>query len=327
MIGRVSPVTREKLLTTLAWSAACVASAMAMDYLITVRLLHDYAGYTPFVTLTIAAIVTLPTTYALVSSRYNLRHARDDLARARDAAINAGLAKTMFFANMSHELRTPLNAIIGFSDLLATDIFANKRVEYAKLIHASGVHLLDLVNDLLEISRLEAGKLQLREESVAVDELIDECLKTVEPRARAARIQLACTTERHMPNVIADRRALKQILLNLLTNSIKFSKGGGHVDAFAFIAASGELAFGVRDEGIGIAEEDLAKVFEAFRQARHEILIVPEGTGLGLPIVKGLAEGHGGRVSIESRLGEGTCVTVWLPNQRLEPPRPLALVS
>ena len=138
---------------------------MAMDYVITIRLLHAYASYTPFVTLTIASIVTLPTTYALVSSRYNLRHARDDVARARDAAINAGLAKTMFFANMSHELRTPLNAIIGFSDLLATDIFANQRAEYAKLIHDSGIHLLDLVNDLLDISRLEAGKLQLREES------------------------------------------------------------------------------------------------------------------------------------------------------------------
>ena len=327
MLGRASPVTREKLLATLGWAAACIGSAMALDYLVTIRLLHNAANYTPLSTLAIAAIVTLPTTYALVSSRYNLRHARDDLARARDAAINAGLAKTMFFANMSHELRTPLNAIIGFSDLLATDVFANRRVEYAKLIHASGEHLLDLVNDLLDISRLEAGKIQLREESFAIDDLIDECLKTVEPRARAGRLQLGRRIERHLPNVVADRRALKQILLNLLANAVKFSESGAHVEAFAYIAASGELALGVSDDGIGIAEEDLANIFEPFKLAHHDVLNVPESTGLGLPIVKGLAEGHGGHVTIESRLGEGTCVTIWLPHERLDSPRPLALAS
>ena len=327
MIGRASSLSREKVLATLAWTSACIASAMALDYLVTIRLLHNYANYTPLATFAIAAVVTLPTTYALVSSRFNLRHARDDLARARDAAINAGLAKTMFFANMSHELRTPLNAIIGFSDLLARDVFENRRVEYAKLIHASGVHLLELVNDLLEISKLEAGKLQLREESVIVDELVEECLKTVEPRARAGRLQLASRIERHIPNVTADRRALKQILLNLLTNSIKFTEPGGHVDVFAYVTAAGELALGVRDEGIGIAEDDLSNVFEPFRLAHHDILNVAESTGLGLPIVKGLAEGHGGHVTVESRVGQGTCVTVWLPHERLEAPRPLALAS
>src|SRR5436305_13555912 len=238
MVSHASSLTHEKVFATLAWAAACICSAMALDYLVTIRLLHNDANYTPLATLVIAAVVTLPTTYALVSSRYNLRQARDDLARARDAAINAGLAKTMFFANMSHELRTPLNAIIGFSDLLSTDVFANRRAEYAKLIHASGVHLLDLVNDLLEISRLEAGKLQLREESLAVDELIDECLKTGEPRGRAARLQLAPRIERHLPHVTADRRALKQILLNLLTKPIKFIDPGGHVDLFAIVSAS-----------------------------------------------------------------------------------------
>ncbi|HEY1961003.1 MAG TPA: HAMP domain-containing sensor histidine kinase [Rhizomicrobium sp.] len=327
MVGRVSKVTCEKLLATLAWAAACIGAAMTLDYVVTICLLHNSANYTPLATFAIAALVTLPTTYALVSSRYNLRHARDDLACARDAAINAGLAKTMFFANMSHELRTPLNAIIGFSDLLATDVFANRRVEYAKLIHASGVHLLDLVNDLLEISKLEAGKLQLREESVAIDELIEECLKTVEPRSRAGKLHLAPRIEGHLPNVTADRRALKQILLNLLTNSIKFSGVGGHVEVFAYIAASGELALGVRDDGVGIAAEDLANAFEPFKLAHHDVLNVPESTGLGLPIVKGLAEGHGGHVTIESWVGEGTCVTVWLPHERLEPGRSLALAS
>ena len=300
---------------------------MLTDYAITIGLLHDQQGYTPGVTFSVAAIVTFPTTYALVRGRINLRHARDELAKARDAAINVNLSKTMFFANLSHELRTPLNAIIGFSDLLQADIFAGKRVEYARLIHSSGVHLLDLVNDLLEISRMEAGKLQLREERVSVEAIVDECLKILEPRARAAKIQLGRAIERHLPPVIADRRALKQILLNLLTNGIKFSEPGSRVEAFAYLAESGELALGVRDEGIGIAEDDQLRVFEPYKQAHQDVLAVQESTGLGLPIVKGLAEAHGASITLQSQTGEGTCVTVWIPAERAKAPRKVALAS
>jgi two-component system cell cycle sensor histidine kinase PleC len=320
-------LNREKLLSTLGWSAVCIAGAMAADYLITIRLLHAYASYTPLITLAVATLVSVPVTYGMVSSRCNLREARDELARARDAAINANLSKTMFFANMSHELRTPLNAIIGFSDLLGTDIFAAKRVEYAQLIHDSGMHLLDLVNDLLEISRMEAGKLQLREESVQLSGLIEECISTLEPRARAGRLQLVRMVERHLPPVRADQRAIKQILLNLLTNAVKFSPPGGKIEAFAYVAPSGEVAFGVRDDGIGIAPEDQARVFEPFKQGHHDVLTVQESTGLGLPIVKGLAEAHGGRATLESQLGKGTRVTVWLPAERVEPPHAMALAS
>jgi signal transduction histidine kinase len=320
-------VFREKLSTTLILSAACIAAAMLTDYIVTVLVLRDLESYTPFITLFIATIVTLPVTYVLVGSRYNLRRARDELAAARDAAINANLSKTLFFANMSHELRTPLNAILGFSELLTTDIFADRRVEYARLIHASGAHLLDLVNDLLDISRIESGKLTLHDENVAIDEIVSECVNTMEPRARSARLRLVRRVARDLPLVIGDRRALKQIVLNLMTNAVKFTRPGGTVEAFASLSPSGELAFGVRDDGIGIAEEDCQRVLERFGQARHDVTASQEGAGLGLPIVKGLAEAHGGRLELESRLGEGTCVTVWLPKARLSRRPATALAS
>jgi signal transduction histidine kinase len=233
----------------------------------------------------------------------------------------------MFFANMSHELRTPLNAIIGFSELLGADIFAAKRTEYAGLIHSSGLHLLDLVNDLLEISRMEAGKLQLRDEPVAIAPLIDDCISTVEPRARAARLRFLRDIQIDIAEVIADRRALKQIVLNLLTNAIKFSKPGDRIEVFASTAPTGEVAIGVRDEGIGIAPDDQARVFEPFKRTRNDVLNVHESTGLGLPIVKGLAEAHGGRVELTSAAGQGTTVTVWLPAARVIPRPRLAFAS
>lgn len=318
---------REKIVATFLCSAACIVAAMLLDYVVSVPILHEGAAYTPLATLLIATIVSVPSTYLLVSSRIKLLHARDELATARDAAINANLSKTMFFANMSHELRTPLNAIIGFSELLGADMFASRRVEYAGLIHSAGVHLLDLVNDLLEISRMEAGKLQLREEETAVEPLIEECVRTIEPRSRPARLRIVHDVESEIPDVMADRRALKQILLNLLTNAVKFSETGGRIDVFAFTASSGDLAICVRDEGIGIAEEDKARVFEPFKRTRHDVLNVQESTGLGLPIVKGLAEAHGGRVELSSELGKGTTVTVWFPAARVHRQARMAFAS
>jgi cell cycle sensor histidine kinase DivJ len=240
-----------------------------------------------------------------------LRRARDDLAAARDAAIEASRAKTNFLANMSHELRTPLNAILGFAELLSINGFAERRVEYAQLIHGSGTHLLGLVNDLLDLSRIEAGKLELQNEVVCMERLIDECLTTVGPRARNGALKLVTNLERPLPKVFGDRRALCQILLNLLANAIKFTDRGGSVEVFA--RSSEEFAFGVRDSGVGIAAEDQQRVFERFGQARHDVASAEKGTGLGLPIVRGLTEAHGGRVTLESCVGQGTSVTVWLP--------------
>ncbi|HUB84496.1 MAG TPA: HAMP domain-containing sensor histidine kinase [Rhizomicrobium sp.] len=307
---------KQKLLATLTWSALCIAVAMVIDYVVTILIMRDYPGYTPSVTFIVATSVSLPVTFVLVNSRANLRRARDELAAARDEAVNANRSKTLFFANMSHELRTPLNAIIGFSQLLESDVFATKRPEYARLIRDAGQHLLDLVNDLLDVSKIEAGKTGFDETDVPLGEVIAECCSIVEPRARTARLHLTHSTAADLPFVRGDQRAIKQIVLNLLTNAIKFNADGGSVEAFAAITPSGEIAFGVRDDGIGIADEDRLHVFEPYGRARHEIARAQEGTGLGLPIVKGLVDAHGGRISLESELGRGTCVTIYLPADR-----------
>lgn len=317
---------REKLVTTLWWSALCIAGAMLADYLVTVVILRDRDHYTPLITLVVAAIVTFPTSYALVSGKINLRRARDELSAARDAAVKADRTKTQFFANMSHELRTPLNAILGFSELLSLEVFAARREEYAHLIHNAGIHLLSLVNDLLDLSRIEAGKLELQIKPIDLALLIEECAETVAIRARTKNLRLVRSVTAGLPLVNADRRALTQILLNLLTNAIKFSTPGGVVEVFAHVALSGDVQFGVRDEGVGIAEDEQAHVFERFGQARQNTS-AEKGTGLGLPIVRGLAEAHGGKVTLESRLKQGTRVTVILPAERIVPPQTIALAS
>jgi two-component system cell cycle sensor histidine kinase PleC len=310
---------KQKLLATLALSALCIAVAMVVDYVVTILILRDYPGYTPVITLSIAAFVSIPTTFVLINGRFNLRRARDELAAARDDAVSANRSKTLFFANMSHELRTPLNAIIGFAQLLESDGFAAKRSEYARLVRDAGQHLLDLVNDLLDVSKMEAGRLQLDESDMPLDDVIAECCNIVEPRARGARLRLTQTIAADLPPIHGDQRAIKQIVLNLLTNAIKFNAADGSVEAFAAVLPSGEIAFGVRDDGIGIAPEDQQHVFELYGRARHEIARAQEGTGLGLPIVQGLVEAHGGRIALESELGRGTCVTVCLPAHRARP--------
>jgi two-component system, cell cycle sensor histidine kinase PleC len=318
---------RETLVKTILWSIVPIAAAMSVDYGITILLMHNAKGYTPLVTFIIAAVVAFPYTYALVSGSTNLRRARDELAAARDSAFAADRTKTLFFANMSHELRTPLNAILGFSELLSLDAFAGKRVEYARLIHSSGAHLLGLVNDLLDISRIEAGRLELRNATVSIEELIADCAATVEPRVAAAGLRLVSRLEPNLPLMKGDERALKQILLNLLTNAIKFTGARGTVEIFAMLAVSGELAFGVQDDGVGIAKADLGHVFDRFGQGRHDIVTLEKGSGLGLPIVKGLVEAHGGRVALESKVGQGTRVTVWMPRERLAARDAIALAS
>jgi two-component system cell cycle sensor histidine kinase PleC len=317
---------RKKLLATLYWSAICIAGAMLADYVVTIVIVNDPGSYTPLITLAVAILVTFPTSYVLVSSRIDLRKTRDDLAAARDAAIQADTTKTQFFANMSHELRTPLNAILGFSELLALDVFAPKREEYAHLIHNAGAHLLSLVNDLLDLSRIEAGKLELSFEPLDFTALLEECAETVAVRARTRGLRLVRNIEPGLPCIIVDARATRQIALNLLTNAIKFSEHGGTVELFARSAADGGLTFGVRDEGVGIAEEEQAHVFERFGQARQS-KSAEKGSGLGLPIVRGLAEAHGGRVAMQSRLNHGTTVTVTIPVERVVPRRSIALAS
>jgi two-component system cell cycle sensor histidine kinase PleC len=337
---------RDKIIATCVWASAIIAAAMVADYLITIVILQDHTGYTPFITLAISVIVSVPATYAFVNGRVNLREARDALTKARDAAEEAKKAtlealravevsqrkaederiaaqeasrtKSEFLANMSHELRTPLNAILGFSEMLSSSAFASRREEYARVIHSSGKHLLGLVNDLLDLSRIEANKLELHDEAIDVEELVRACIEVIRPRAAEEMLKLEHRVAPGLPQVICDRRALMQILLNLLSNAVKFTQSGKLVEAFARIEPDGGLVLGVRDEGTGIAEDEQARMFERFGQGRHDISGAAKGAGLGLPIVKGLAEAHGGHVTMQSCLGEGTCVTVWLPPRRLK---------
>ncbi len=251
-----------------------------------------------------------------------LGNAKSDSDTARYRAEAASRAKSQFLANMSHELRTPLNAILGFSELIAARTFAadpEKHVEYAELIHKSGHHLLALINDILDLAKIEAGALSLREADFDIGRLISDETALMKPKTQAIGCVLRTEIADNLPIIHADERAVKQIVLNLLSNAAKFTPEGGTITAFARIATGAAVAFGVADTGVGIAAEDQAKVFEDFGQGQHDVVTTEKSTGLGLPIVKGLVEAHGGRVTLESKVGEGTCVTVFLPTSRARP--------
>ena len=253
----------------------------------------------------------------------NLEKARDQAVTekiaadtAREEAKRANLAKSTFLANMSHELRTPLNAILGFSELLTDDGFATRRVEYSKLVHASGSHLLNLVNDILDLSKMEVGETILNEREVDFCLIAASCRALMQGKAQDGRIDLALELPFEL-RLWADERALRQILLNLIGNAVKFTPRLGRVTIFAYVESDDTIVFGVRDTGVGIPEEDHARVFESFGQGRHDAVTLERGTGLGLPIVRGLAAGHGGHVTLESCVGVGTCITIILPGARL----------
>jgi two-component system cell cycle sensor histidine kinase PleC len=249
----------------------------------------------------------------------DLTRAKAESDFARERAERASLAKSQFLANMSHELRTPLNAILGFSELLETGRVLEqpvKAMEYAGHIRQSGSHLLALINDILDLAKIEAGRMELDEHEVDLQTLLRDGIETLEPRAAARGLALECSCHPRLPRVRADGRALRQIMLNLLSNSVKFTPAGGRVTAFAQRQGDGKIAFGVRDNGIGIAASNVERIFETFGQSRHDITTAERGTGLGLAIVKGLIEAHGGSVRLSSAPDVGTEVTVILPAER-----------
>ena len=243
------------------------------------------------------------------------------LVSERADAQNASRVKSMFLANTSHELRTPLNAIIGFSSLIA--IRAGKGaavqevIEYAETITSSGEHLLALINDLLDMSRIEAGRVDMHEETIALPEVVEDLLDLVRFQANAKSIRLAFAAGPFAISVKADRKALRQILLNLLSNALKFTRAGGLVEVAAAIGSSGELRLSVKDNGVGIPAEALQRVFRPFERAHQSGAADVEGTGLGLSIAQGLAVLHGGSIELESTVGEGTVATVILPANRV----------
>ena len=248
-----------------------------------------------------------------------LARSKKESDRARERAEKASLAKSQFLANMSHELRTPLNAIIGFSEMIETRIFRDveKHYEYSGLIHSSGRHLLALINDILDLAKIEAGRWQLQEKELSLQAVAADTLQQLTWRAQNDHINLENGIDPRLETVYADERSIKQILLNLLSNAVKFTPENGTVRVFARRDSDGGMLVGVSDTGIGIAAEDQAKVFDSFGQGKHDVAIADKGTGLGLTIVKGLVEAHGGSVSLESEVGIGTTVTLRLPAARV----------
>jgi signal transduction histidine kinase len=260
---------------------------------------------------TIELLRTFATQSALAIQNARLFHEIEDKSRQLEAASQH---KSEFLANMSHELRTPLNAIIGFSEVLGERLFGelnDKQEEYLKDIHASGQHLLSLINDILDLSKIEAGRMELELTDFDLPTAIDNALTLVRERAGRRGIALHQATDKDLGQIRGDERKIKQVLLNLLSNAIKFTPDGGRIEVRAR-AVDGSAEVSVSDTGVGIAPEDQEAIFEEFRQVGTAAKKV-EGTGLGLALSRKFIELHGGRVWVQSEVGAGSTFTFTIP--------------
>jgi signal transduction histidine kinase len=276
-----------------------------------------YVGLTSIVSVLCVALAL----WALSLEIETRWRAAAELKRLKEAAEAAGAAKADFIALLSHELRSPLSAVIGYAELIVLKagdpVHQLRAAEYASHIRRSGDYLLSLVNDLLDFAKVDARRIALREERLALSEVIAHCAEMQAPQAERAGIALSWHVAEGAEAVYADPTRLRQILTNLLSNAVKYTPFGGKVRITAELDEHGALVIAVADTGIGIAEEDLPKVMEAFEQVDNERNRAHRGTGLGLPLTKRLIELHGGRLELESAAGAGTTARVHLPRERV----------
>jgi len=240
---------------------------------------------------------------------------------ARRRAETANIAKSQFLATMSHELRTPLNAVLGFSEVMKSEILGTHAVptykEYASDIHESGQHLLNLINEILDLSRIEAGRYELQEEGIALADVAEDSHRLLKLRAGKKDLKIILNIQERLPQIWADERAMRQICLNLMSNAIKFTPNGGTIALTIGTTQSGGQYLSVNDTGPGIPEDEIPRVLQSFGQGSLAHQTAEGGTGLGLPIVMGLVDLHGGTFDLKSKVNQGTLVTVTFPQERV----------
>jgi signal transduction histidine kinase len=310
--------------------AIAIILAIALSHLVWSFLYSDpppELGTVAFIT---ALLVATPMLGSLVAAIIALERGKNkiwclvrELALTRDTAEEASRAKSAFLANMSHELRTPLNAIIGFSEIMKSEVYGplgdKKYAGYAHDICASGQHLLNIINEILDLSKIEAGRMTLEEEPVDILTAVRDALQVVSVEAQKKQVALLTDIPPDLPMLKASGRLLHQMLLNLLSNAVKFTPAGGQVVVKAQLDPEERLELAVTDTGIGMNRSDIRVALTPFGQVEHSLVRKQSGTGLGLPIAKSLIELHGGSLDIASARGKGTNVILRFPHERILP--------
>ena len=258
----------------------------------------------------------------LMQAQERADNATETARRAIKIAESANRAKSEFLANMSHELRTPLNAIIGFSELIDSDFSGPNKLsdrygDYAQDIHQAGQHLLAVINDILDLAKVESGQVDLQETRCDVADCITSSVRLLFNQAKQGGVELIWNRDSALPDFKGDDKKLRQIMINLLSNAVKFTPAGGSVEIGATADTDSGMTIFVRDTGVGMSEKDLKHVFEPFMQANSSRTREHNGTGLGLSLTKAMTELHGGTIAMQSKLGTGTTVTLRFPPERL----------